>query len=162
MSGRQLCGLSKGTSASLRLPVCAYKLKLQDSQPITQLRCERVVSTELPSSNFNVQPVDALSGPDGSRHSSDQHPKDINCENSNNCPIFVQECLSSRRQTPEGWNFCVFTVFEFLSHLPRNSRASRGQKFRFSVFCGLKLLGACLKAPARTGYVRDAQSMPQS
>ena len=56
------------------------------------------------------------------------------------------------------WNFCVFTVFEFLSHLPRNSRAFRGRKFRFSVFsvfCGLKLLKACLKAPALTGYVGD-------
>ena len=97
-----------------------------------------------------------LSGPDGSRHSSDQHPKDANSKNSNYCPIFVREFLSSRRQTPEVWNFCVFTVFEFLSHLPRNSRASRGRKFQFFVFfvfCGLKLLRACLKAPALTGYV---------
>ena len=101
-----------------------------------------------------------LSGPDGSRHSSDQHPKDVNSENSNYCPIFVREFLSSRRQTPEVWNFCVFTVFEFLSHLPGNSRASRGRKFQFFVFfvfCGLKLLRACLKASALTGYVGDAQ-----
>ena len=85
----------------------------------------------------------SLSGPDGSRHSSDQHPKpkDVNSKNSNYCPIFVRELLSSRRQTPEVWNFCVSTVFEFLSHLPRNSRASQGRKFRFFVFfvfCGLK------------------------
>ena len=42
-----------------------------------------------------------------------------------------------------------------------NSRASRGRKFQFFVFfvfCGLKLLRACLKAPALTGYVADAQS----
>ena len=51
----------------------------------------------------------------------------------------------------------VFTVFELLSHLPGNSRASRGRKFRFFVFCGLKLLRASLKAPALTGYVGDAQ-----
>ena len=30
-----------------------------------------------------------LSGPDGSRHSSDQQPKDVNSENSNYCPEFV-------------------------------------------------------------------------
>ena len=104
---------------------------------------------------------ETLSGPDGSRHSSDQHSKDENSENLNYCRIFVREFLSSRRQTPEVWNFCVFAVFEFLSHLPRNSRASRGRKFRFFVFfvfCGLKLLRACLKAPALTGYVEDAQT----
>ena len=112
-----------------------------------------------------VGPSGTLSGPDGSRHSSDQHPKDVNSENSNYCPVFVWEFLSSRRQTPEVWkNFCVFTVFECLPHLPRNSRASRGRKFRFfafSVFCGLKLLRACLKAPAFAGYVGDAQPKPQ-
>ena len=88
----------------------------------------------------------SLSGPDGSRHSSDQHPKDPNSKNVNYCPIFVREFLSSRRQTPEVRNFWVFAVFEFLSNLPRNSRASRGQKFRFLVFfvfCGHKLLRAC-------------------
>ena len=97
-----------------------------------------------------------LSGPDGSRHSSDQHPKDVNSENLKYCPIFVRDLLSSQRHIPEVWNFCVFTVFEFLSHLPRNSRASRGRKFQFFVFfvfCGLELLRACLKAPALTGYV---------
>ena len=60
---------------------------------------------------------------------------------------------------------CVFTVFELLSHLPKNSRASRGRKFRFSVFfvfCGLKLLRACLKGPALAGYVGDAQLMPEN
>ena len=55
----------------------------------------------------------------------------------------------------------IFTVFEFLSHLPGNSRASRGRKFRlflsFCVFGVHKLLRACLKAPALTGYVGDAQ-----
>ena len=99
--------------------------------------------------------------PDGSRHSSDQHPKDANSENSNYCPIFVREFLSSRRQTPEVWSFCVFTVFEFLSHTYREAPlASRGRKFRFFVFfvfCGLKLLRACLMAPALTGYVGGAQ-----
>ena len=103
-----------------------------------------------------------MSGPDGSRHSSDQHPKDVNSENSNYCPIFVRDFLSSRRKIPEVWKCCVFTVFEFLSHLPRNSRASRGRKFQlfvFFVFCGLRLLRACLKAPALTGYVGDAQGI---
>ena len=36
-----------------------------------------------------------LSGPDGSRHSSDQHPKDVNTENSNYYLIFVRGFLSS-------------------------------------------------------------------
>ena len=105
----------------------------------------------------------ALSGPDGSRHSSDQNRKDVNSENSNYCPNFFWEFLSSRRQTPEVWSCCVFTVFEFLSHLPKTSRASRGRKFRFLgifVFCGHKLLRASLKAPALTGYVGDAQQVP--
>ena len=52
-------------------------------------------------------------------------PKDVNSENLNHFPIPVQECLSSRRQTPEVWNLWVFAVFEFLSHLPKNPRASR-------------------------------------
>ena len=99
-----------------------------------------------------------LSGPDGSRHSSDQHSKDVNSEN-RICPVFVQFLSGnfsfSRRQTPEAWNFCVFTVFEFLSHLPRTSRASRGRKFQFFllVFYGHKIFRACLKAPVLTGYV---------
>ena len=115
------------------------------------------------SSKTNLKQEDStqnLSGPDGSRHSNDQHPKDVNSKNSKSCPVFVREFLSSRRQTPEVWNFCVFTVFEFLSQLPRNSRASRGWKFQFFVFfvfCGLKLLRVCLKASALTGYVGDAQ-----
>ena len=88
--------------------------------------------------------------------------RDVNSKNSNYCPkICVREFLSSRRQTPEMSNFCVFTVSEFLPHLPRNSRASRGRKFRFVVsfffvFCGRKLLWAGLKAPGLTGYVGDA------
>ena len=103
------------------------------------------------------QCIHMLSGPDGSRHSTNKHRKDVNSENSNYCPIFVRDFLSSRRQTPEVWNFCAFTVFEFF-HLPRNSRASRGRKFPFFLFfCGLKLLRASLKAPALTGYVGDAQ-----
>ena len=56
-------------------------------------------------------------------------------------------------------NFCVFTVSEFLSHLPRNSRASgdgNSDFLSFFVFRGRKLLWACLKAPALTGYVGDA------
>ena len=55
-----------------------------------------------------------LSGSDRSRHSSDQHPKNVNSENSNYCLIFVREFLSSRRKTPrcgtsvllECLNFC--------------------------------------------------------
>ena len=54
-----------------------------------------------------------LSGPDGSRHSSDQHPKDVNSKSSKYCPIFVRELLSSRRQTPEVWNFCVLQYLTF-------------------------------------------------
>ena len=45
-------------------------------------------------------------------NSSNQHPKDANSENPNCCPAI----LSSRR------------------HLPRNSRASQGRKFRYLVF----------------------------
>ena len=101
-----------------------------------------------------------LSGPDGSRHSSDRHPKDVNSK----IRIIVQ-FLSGNVCPPEGklprCGISVFLqLFEFLSHLPRNSRSSRGRKFRFFVvfvFCGLKLLKACLKAPALTGYVGDAQ-----
>ena len=48
-----------------------------------------------------------LSGPDGSRHSSDQYPKDVNSEHLNYCPIFVPELLSSRRLNPEVWISCV-------------------------------------------------------
>ena len=101
-----------------------------------------------------------LSGPDGSRHSSDQHPKVVNSENSNYCPEFVSGnfFVLPKANSRGIWNFCVFTVFEFLSRLPGNSRASRGRKFRFFVFfvfCGLKLLRARLKAPALTGYVGD-------
>ena len=55
----------------------------------------------------------------------DNPDKDVNSENSNYCPIWVRDFFwSSRRQNPEVWNFCVFTVFELLSRLPRNSRAS--------------------------------------
>ena len=74
-----------------------------------------------------------LSGPDGSRHSSDQQrqPQDVNSKIRiivrNLCPgIFVLPKANS-----QDVEFCVFAVFEFLSHLPRNSRAPRGRKFRF-------------------------------
>ena len=40
--------------------------------------------------------------------------------------------LSSRRQTPEVWNFSDSDVC--LSHLPRNSRGCRGWTLRFFVF----------------------------
>ena len=47
---------------------------------------------------FTIIPLrQVLSGPDGCRHSSDQHPKDVNSENSNYCPI-----LSGNLCPPEG------------------------------------------------------------
>ena len=55
-------------------------------------------------------------------------------------------------------NFCVFTVSEFLSHLretPEPPGDGNSDFLSFFVFCGRKLLWACLKAPALTGYVRD-------
>ena len=66
----------------------------------------------------------ALSGPDRSHHSSDQQPKDVNSENSNYCPIFVPTLVLPKANS-HGVEFLCFTVFEFLSQLPRSSRASR-------------------------------------
>ena len=110
-------------------------------------------------------PLHTLSGPDRSRHSSNQHPKDVNSENSNYCPIFVREFLSSRRQTPEVWNFCDFAVFEVFVPPTEKLPSLLGTEipvFYLFVFCGLKLLRVCLKAPALTGYVRDAQYIQTS
>ena len=45
-------------------------------------------------------------------------------------------------------NLCVFAMFEVFVQLPRNSRASRVQILIF-VFCGHKLLRACLKDHAQ-------------
>ena len=63
---------------------------------------------------------------------------------------FVQ-FLSPRRQTPEVWNFCVFTVFEFLPHPPSpEPPGDRNSDFlSFVVFYGNKLLRACLNAIRR-------------
>ena len=81
--------------------------------------------------------LNELSGPDGSRHSSDQHPKDVNSENLTYCLEFVsRNVCPPEGQVPRSGISVFFAVFEFLSHLPRNSRASRGRKFRsFCLFC---------------------------
>ena len=103
-----------------------------------------------------------LSGPDGSRHSSDQHPKNVNSENSNYCQF-----LSGNFCPPEGkLPRCGISAFlQCLNFRPsyRETPEPPGDGnsnfFVFFVFCGLKLLRACLKAPALTGYVGDAQCM---
>ena len=104
-----------------------------------------------------------LSGPDRSRHSSEKQPQEVHSQNSSYCPIWVWEFLSSWRQLPRCWFLCVFAVFEFLFQLPRNSRASRDGNSDFllfwGVFCGQKLLRACLMAPALMGYVGAAWDM---
>ena len=79
------------------------------------------------------------------RHSSDQKPKDVNSKNSNYCPEFVSAgiIVLCKGKLPRCRIFCVFTLSEFLSHLPRNSRASRTEiqifclLWSFVVFCGL-------------------------
>ena len=76
-------------------------------------------------------PRKGLSGPGGSRHSSEQNPKDVNFENSNYCLILVREFLSFRRQTLELWNSC----FELFVPAPENSSLP-GQK---SDFCLLTI-----------------------
>ena len=63
-----------------------------------------------------------LSGPDGSRHSSDQHPNSRKFRKfellSNFCPgMFVLPKANSRGK----WNFCVFTVFDLLSNTYRET-----------------------------------------
>ena len=92
-------------------------------------------------------------------HSSDQQPKDVNSENSNYCLEFVSGNVCSPKGKLPRCRISVLTVFEFLSHLLRNSWASRdgNSGFGFFAFCGQKLLWACLKAPTLTGYVGDAQ-----
>ena len=83
-------------------------------------------------------------------HSSDQHPKNVNSGNLNYCPFFCPGMFALPKANSQGVEFL------FLQCLT----SSRRQNFRFSVFfvfCGQKLLRARLKAPALTGYVRDAQ-----
>ena len=57
----------------------------------------------------------------------------LNSENSNYCPMFVWEFLSSRRQTPEVWNFCVFTVFEFF--VPPTEKLPSLLRTEIPIFC---------------------------
>ena len=44
--------------------------------------------------------LNGLRGPDGSRHSSEQHPKDVNSDNSNECPFFVRELCPAEGKLP--------------------------------------------------------------
>ena len=94
----------------------------------------------------------ALSGPDGSRHSSNQHPKDVNSENSNHCPIFVQEFCPPEGKLPR----CGISQFlQCLNFCPTSRETPEPpgmeiQSFCLFVFCGHYLLRASLKAPALT------------
>ena len=87
-----------------------------------------------------------LGGPDGSRHSSDQDPKDVTSEYLNYCPIFVLDFCPPEGKLPRCGISEFLQCLNFLSHLPRNSpRASRGRKvdfLSFLFFCALKLLRA--------------------
>ena len=103
---------------------------------------------------------DVLSGPDGSRHSNDQKPKDVNSKNSNYCPEFV----SGNFRPPEGkLPRCRISVFlQSLNFCPTSRETpeppadGNSDFLSFFVFCGRRLLWVCLKAPALTGYVGDA------
>ena len=57
-----------------------------------------------------------MSGPDGSRHSSDQHPKVVNSENSNYCPEFV----SGNFCPPEGElpRYGISVLLQYLNFCP--------------------------------------------
>ena len=100
----------------------------------------------------------------GSHHSSDQHPKDVNSKNPNDCPIFVREFFVLPKADSRGVEFlCSYRVWIFgplPEKLPSLLRTEiRFFFFFFFVFCGHKLLRVCLKAPALTGYVGDALAM---
>ena len=93
-----------------------------------------------------------LSGPNGSRHSSDQHPKDVQSEHSSYCPNFVREVCPPEGKLPR----CGISAFwQCLNFCPA-SRACRGTEILILCLFYL-LLRACLKTPALTGYVRDTQ-----
>ena len=88
-----------------------------------------------------------------------------NSKDSNYYPIFVPELLSSRRQTPEVWKFCVVQqCLSFCSSSPETPEPLGTENLIFCpffVFCCQKLMRACLKARALTGYVGPPNSRCQ-
>ena len=75
-----------------------------------------------------------LSGPDGSRHSSGQHPKDITSK----IQIIVQLLpVVLPKANSRGPNFCFFMVFEFLSQPRELPSLPRAEIQIFCPFCRL-------------------------
>ena len=73
----------------------------------------------------HLQGPQALSGPDGSRHSSDQHPKVVNSENSNYCPEFA----SGNFCPPEGKlpRYGISVFLQYLNFCPAYPGIRRGR-----------------------------------
>ena len=132
--------------------------------PKPTLPCVRAILSELRHVKpvpYMIQLVEyKLSGP-----ASDQDPKDANSEDSYCRSVFVRDFLSSRRQTPKVWNFCVFVEgFWIFVPAPEKLPSLPGTEIQIFclfvsfVFCGHRLSMACLKAPTLTRSVGDAVS----
>ena len=61
--------------------------------------------------------------------------------------LFVREFSSSRRQTPEVWNFYVFAVFEILFQLQRNGYGFFAYSWKLPAYSGPCLLTVRFRTP---------------
>ena len=103
-----------------------------------------------------------LSGPDGSRHSSDQNLKDVNSEILNYCPIFVREFFALPKANSQGVGFLRFLQCLSFFPPPEKLPSLPGTEIlifvEIYVFCGHKLLRASLRAPTCAHGIRPGRS----
>ena len=84
----------------------------------------------------------------------------MNSENSNGCPIVVRNFCPADGELPRCGISAFLQLFsEFLVQAPEKLPSLLGRKFRLFVLCSQKLLSTCLKAPALTRYVGEAEVM---